>query len=441
MGLDNRREAMADIEHCRVQTMPTPLPNETSGEFVVDCSLEFWMIVSAKLNGEKIIEVLDEAFYDTIVREYHAKMLRVASNFAIDMDIVYVTDSASAPLSKFRRKKVHATPHALRTKMYDATRPVIHASEVAAAMHHDETSVLPYLFERPVEVAEVAPDDILHQIEQRNLLSDKALNSLRGPAFSLTALCSSLNAADEVKEGRRAPQPWKRLIGDTGFRRNQIARCNERLYALILAGCLPRAHLLGMFHEHVANDGLRRRLHPSEIGEADHLISNRSLQENKVIVIVTNDSDQIVYFLLRHARRSNTVLWYENQVEGRFFHLSQLRTISIGGVNQDLEAGAMEETFRRRALAYILCGTDFTYTRVVGSPSKIGASMQQMPDFHLGSVWHDRPALVAAIERVMSANASSRKREDGAYSTADDVANNLFYKSGELFRLPASSTQ
>lgn len=475
MGIKSsgRKKAMTYIEPCRVQTLPKPLPGETRGEFIVDCSLEFWMIVSAKLNGERPVTQIDDAFYETIVRDYHAKMLAVASNFStILIDIVYVTDSGKPPLPKSWRKTVRVTPVALQHQLDDARRPVIHASEVAATMRLTEATVLPYLFEQTAKekteaakvaaAKEAAADDamaidtpeetgpfdgktaaqILERVAARNLLSDKATKAITGDAFSLAALCAALNKdggeAEEDAEPakiKRAPQPWKPLINDTAFRRNQIARCNERLYALILAGALPCAQLHGMFHEHVTNDGLRRRLHAAELGEADYIISNRTLQPNVLCVIVTNDSDQLLFFLLRHARLANTVIWYENQVEGRFYHLSLLRSGFA-------DADAAEEAFRRRALSYVLCGTDFTNTRAVESPDKIYDTMQQAAGFSLtGEAWRDPPTLVASIGRIIDANLSKAKRATQVFSTAEDVARNLFYQSGELFRLNASSTQ
>lgn len=464
MGLERsaRPKAMQYIERCRVQTLPAPLPDETRGEFVVDCSLEFWMIVSARLNGMQDVVQIDDAFYEAIVRAYHAKMLAMAANFpSIAIDIVYVTDSADPPMPKFRRKHTSVTPHALQTRLDDARRPAILASDVAATMRHTEETVLPYLFEptpkeRKAAAKKVAeadamvveeeaeaktPDRILARVAERNLLPAKTMATLAGDRFSLAALCAALNKdvggggdGDEDAPARRKPQPWKPLLSDTAFRRNQIARCNERLYALILAGALPRAQLFGMFHEHVENDGLRRRLRRDELGEADYIISNRTMQPGVLCMIVTNDSDQLSFFLLRHARTTNTVIWLENQVEGRFYHLSLLRS----GYES---AEAAEEAFRRRALSYILCGTDFVATQVVESPDKIHDSMQQAADFSLSRAWHDDAALAAAIDRIIDANRSKRKKEIHPFSTGADVARNLFYQSGELFRLHATSTQ
>ncbi len=461
MGLERsaRPKAMQYIERCRVQTLPPPLPGETRGEFVVDCSLEFWMIVSAKLNGMQDVAQIDDAFYEAIVRNYHAKMLAMAANFpSIAIDIVYVTDSADPPMPKFRRKHTSVTPHALQTQLDDARRPVILASDVAATMRHTEETVLPYLFEpTPKErkaaakkaadvdamVVEECPpqaEQILARVAERNLLPAKTMATLAGDRFSLAALCAALNKdvgggdGDEDAPAGRKPQPWKPLLSDTAFRRNQIARCNERLYALILAGALPRAQLFGMFHEHVESDGLRRRLRRDELGEADYIISNRTMQPNVLCMIVTNDSDQLSFFLLRHARTSNTVIWLENQVEGRFYHLSLLRS-------GHESAEAAEEAFRRRALSYMLCGTDFVATQVVESPDKIHDSMQQAAAFSLSRAWHDERALAAAVDRIIDANRSKRKKEIHPFSTGADVARNLFYQSGELFRLHATSTQ
>ena len=472
MGLERsaRPKAMQYIDRCRVQTLPPPLPGETRGEFIVDCSLEFWMIVSARLNGMQDVLQIDDAFYEAIVRTYHGKMLAMAANFpSIAIDIVYVTDSADPPMPKFRRKRTSVTPIALQTQLDDARRPTILASDVAATMRHTEGTVLPYLFEltpkerkaaaKKAEAAdamvveeddaEKTPDQILARVAERNLLPAKTMATLAGDRFSLAALCAALNKdtggdGEEDVPVKRKPQPWKPLLSDTAFRRNQIARCNERLYALILAGALPRAQLFGMFHEHVENDGLRRRLRRDELGEADYIISNRTMQPNVLCMIVTNDSDQLSFFLLRHARTTNTVIWLENQIEGRFYHLSLLRS-TCGGLaaeqRQYESVEAAEEAFRRRALSYILCGTDFVATQVVESPDKIHDSMQQAANFSLSRAWHDDAALAAAIDRIIDANRSKRKKEVCPFSTGADVARNLFYQSGELFRLHATSTQ
>lgn len=441
MGLEDRKEgAMAQLECCRIEVFPVPKAGEYRVKTVVDPSLIFWEAVSGKLNGEVAVQTLDNAFFDKTVQDIHTKMCTVTSNFHLPYSVEYHTDSGKPPMKKIRRKNVRILPRTVKGKLEDAKRPDLSAAEIASYMRMSEDRVIDYLFEH--EIAEgIAPplpnekDAILHQVSTRCLLPGKTMDALRA-SFSLNALCSALNH-DFVPTAKkpmldRPPQPWKMLLADTSFRRNQITRCNERLYSAIVASAMPHGVLVGMFHEVIKNDdGSRRIMRKEEIGEADYGMSNATLDENTIILLVTSDSDQVLFFMMRHAHLKNTVIWYENQKEERFYNLSLLRDMPN-----------VREVFYQRALSYVLAGTDFVHAEVIGSSLKIQASVQQMTGFSLTAAWSDNALLLAAIERVMLANFSKRKKqlvnERGElipFSTARDVANNLFYVSGELFRL------
>lgn len=440
MGLEDREGAMEQLQMCRIETFPAPQEGEIQVKTVVDPSLIFWEVQSGKLNGEVVVHHMDNAFFDKTVQDVHAKMCTITSNFHLPYVIEYHTDSGKAPMKKIRRKAVLVLPRTVKSKMDDPTRPVISAEEIAESMRMTEDNVMDYLFEHEMQEGIRPPlpnetEAILHQVSTRCLLPAKTIDGLRS-SFSMTTLCAALNH-DFVPTAKkptqdRAPQPWKSILQDTNFRRNQIGRCNERLYGAIMASAMPHAVLVGMFHEVVSNDdGSRRVMRKEEIGEADYSMSNATIAENTIILLVTSDSDQIIYFLLRHAHLKNTVIWFENQKEGRFYNLSLLRAMPNA-----------REIFLQRALSYVLAGTDFVHAEVIGSSLKIQTSMQQMPNFSLSSVWSDDASLIAAIDRVMLANFSKRKKQltDAKgelipFSTARDVANNLFYKSGELFRL------